>query len=88
MFYSDIVCAMTSASDVCIKPMDGEYKTGNFRLGWNYHASELHRTAREFFLMWVEHGKPKHGVILDLMKTSRARFKYTRWYLNVMIMSC
>ena len=44
--------------------------------GWNEHVDELHNIARQSFVEWIVHGKPKHGTVFDDMKRSRARFKY------------
>lgn len=40
-------------------------------------VSDLHKSAREFFLLWRDSGKPKHGQIFQMMQSSRARFKYS-----------
>ena len=42
----------------------------------------LHDIARESLSYWRVHGCPKHGIIFDDMKTSRARFKYAVRYID------
>ena len=32
--------------------------------------------ARDTFVVWVNEGKPRHGLIFNDMKSTRARFKY------------
>ena len=44
-------------------------------MGWNRHVSEAHGKARLRFQDWVDHGKPKTGIIYDAMCESRKIFK-------------
>ena len=48
--------------------------------GWNDVCRDAHLQARESFLIWVSHGKPKDGLILTCMTRSRALFKYSLRY--------
>ena len=48
----------------------------NCRPGWNDHVDELHQMAWDKFLVWVNEGKPRHGLIFNDLKSTRARFKY------------
>ena len=41
---------------------------------------DAHLQARESFLIWVSHGKPKDGLILTCMTRFRALFKYSLRY--------
>ena len=43
--------------------------------GWNDYVGEAHSEARDAYLMWHNHNKPRQGPMFDLMKKSRARFK-------------
>ena len=43
--------------------------------GWNEYCREVHSNARDAFLQWVFSGRPKHGVILQNMQSTRAAFK-------------
>ena len=45
--------------------------------GWNATVKEAHQAAREAYLLWNWHGKPRSGNIATLMRNSRAVFKYT-----------
>ena len=44
--------------------------------GWNQHVKDYHAIARDAFLLWRDSGSPRQGPIFDLMRTSRAKFKY------------
>ena len=48
----------------------------NCRPGWNDHVDELHQMARDKFVVWVNEGKPRQGLIFNDMKNTLARFKY------------
>ena len=52
------------------------------RPGWNDYTNELHEGARECFSMWRDAGKPRQGPICDMMKLSRARFKYSLRFIK------
>lgn len=47
----------------------------NVVIGWNKHVSEVHRTAREKFLIWSSYGKPVSGQLFEDMRTARKMFK-------------
>ena len=44
--------------------------------GWNDHVADLHKDARECFVVWCNNGKPRQGWIFDLMRLTRSQFKY------------
>ena len=44
--------------------------------GWNDHVYDSHKTARDSFVIWRGIGKPRHGYEFDMMRLSRAQFKY------------
>ena len=44
--------------------------------GWNDHVADLHKDARECFVMWCNNGKHRQGWIFDLMHQTRSQFKY------------
>ena len=46
------------------------------------HVAELHDIARECLRYWRIHGCPKHSIIFDDMKTSKAIFKYAVRYID------
>ena len=52
----------------------------SIKLGWNDYAKAAHDEAREAFILWNTNSKPRHGPVFDLMKNTRARFKYALRY--------
>ena len=44
--------------------------------GWNDLVKDVHAAARDAYLLWKHSGKPRQGVIYDLMKQTRSKFKY------------
>ena len=44
--------------------------------GWNDLVKDVHAAARDAYLLWKDSGKPRQGVIYDLMKQTRSKFKY------------
>ena len=75
--YNDIVESLGKAG-LAVQGSSSTSSKGNFtaRPGWNEFVADFHQTARECFLTWVDDGKPKQEIVFDLMKRSRARFKY------------
>ena len=51
--------------------------------GWNDHVADLHKDARECFVMWCNNGKPRQGWIFDLMHQTRSQFKYALRTVNM-----
>ena len=43
--------------------------------GWNDLVKDVH-AAMDACLLWKHSGKPRRGVIYDLMKQTRSKFKY------------
>ena len=37
---------------------------------------DVHAAARDAYLLWMHSGMPRQGVIYDLMKQTRSKFKY------------
>ena len=42
---------------------------------WNEVCAERHQAAREAFLLWCTHNKPRFGPVYHIMKTTRSEFK-------------
>ena len=76
--YNQIVDSLRQASSnfICEKRVPKHHITP----GWNEYVKEAHSEARDAFLMWKYNAKPCFGPIYDIMKTSRARFKYCLRY--------
>ena len=70
--YNDICDALHASSEQLKNQM--ETKT-NHRAGWNSICADLHATAREAFLLWRSHGKPRFGPVFEIMRRSRSNFK-------------
>ena len=80
-FYDSIMQAMQDAGAE-ISSHNVVHNNQRGRPGWNDHTNELHEAARNCFLMWRDAGKPMQGPVFDMMKSSRARFKYSMRYLK------
>ena len=44
--------------------------------GWNDLLKDVHAAARDAYLLWEHSGKLRQGVIYDLMRQTRSKFKY------------
>ena len=71
--YTDVCEALSSAGkNIQSHPS----KTYKHHPGRNDCCKELHADARDAFLLWRSHGSPRNGPISELMRRSRAHFKY------------
>ena len=71
--YNDIVNALSEASEELCQKAKNSYKQIP---GWNDYCKIAHNDARNDYLMWRDHGKPKSGFIFETMRKSRAYFKH------------
>ena len=71
--YRTIIDALKVASLPLVKERRSH---PNSRPGWNEYAADLHKEARDAFLIWRDNGKPRQGPLLELKKKANARFKY------------
>ena len=65
-----IDCLVESSNDI-----PKEVKDYNQVLGWNEVCKEVHSHAKEAFLLWSSNGKPRQGVIFELMEKTKDHFK-------------
>ena len=72
VFYEGLVRVLTEAS----KKLSNRRRKHSNQPGWNDHVADLHKDARECFVMWCNNGKPRQGWIFDLMHQTRSQFKY------------
>ena len=79
--YDDVIQCMQYASTEVFSDSDVRNNRRG-RPGWNDYTNELHEGARECFIMWRDAGKPRQGPICDMMKLSRARFKYSLRFIK------
>ena len=73
-FYSSICEKLALCTEKCIPHVKLNSKV--LVHGWNEFVKSSHQTAREAFLWWQSHNKPRHGPVYELMRKSRANFKY------------
>ena len=79
--YDDVIQCMQDASTEVFSDSDVRNNRRG-RPGWNDYTNELHEGARECFIVWRDAGKPRQGPICDMMKLSRARFKYSLRFIK------
>ena len=70
--YNELVGTMSAASDQL------KHKRTSFSAqpGWNDHVYGSHKAARDSFVIWRGIGKSRQGYEFDMMRLSRAQFKY------------
>jgi exonuclease III len=76
--YCEIVDCLHEASESLSKISNK--RTYKVIPGWNDYVNESHLAARDAFVMWNSAGKPRFGPVFDIMKRSRAIFKYSLRY--------
>ena len=75
--YENVISAIVSAdTEAFAKERDVRRGKAYNRPGWSDYVDELHKSARECFLLWRDTGKPRQGQVFNMMQQSRARFKY------------
>jgi hypothetical protein len=75
--YNDVRDVLYNASISCIPNNQQCTRASQFVIpGWNDYVREAHTEARYAYVTWRDFGKPRHGPVCDLMKTTRLRFKY------------
>ena len=70
--YEGLVGILTEAS----KKLSNRRRKHSNQPGCNDHVADLHKDARECFVMWCNNGKSRQGWIFDLMHQTRYQFKY------------
>ena len=74
--YQDMCTALHTDSLECI-PISGCSKASQFIIpGWNDYVRDLHTEARHAYVTWRDYGKPRHGPVCELMRSTRLSFKY------------
>ena len=59
VFYEGLVGVLIEAS----KRLSNRRRKHSNQPGWNDHVADLHKDARECFVMWCNNGKPRQGWI-------------------------
>ena len=80
VFYNEIVSCLRRASDVAFS--NCKSKRLQCRPGWTDYVEDAYTRYREAFRNWSSNGKPRHGVLHEEMRTSRARFKYSLRFIK------
>ncbi|ELU11326.1 hypothetical protein CAPTEDRAFT_210610 [Capitella teleta] len=75
--YAAIVSCIKSASSSLLTR-----GTRSGRPGWNMHVNELHGLARDAYVEWKQSGSSRQGHLFELMKATRARFKYALRFIK------
>ena len=78
VLYDSIVKCLQTASEeeLCVSGSHiRKHKNHNIP-GWNDYVKDAHEAAREAFRTWHVNGKPRQGTSFNIMKRTRALFKY------------
>ena len=55
--------------------------TGNAITGWNDHVKQAREQSLLWHFIWQQSGRPNHGHIYHIMRTTRHRYHYSvRWF--------
>ena len=76
--FNAIKSALYNASDH-IMPGNSKYSP---RPGWNEYVSDLYDFSRETRRMWLDHGKPRQGLVHNMFVKSKLRFKLALRYIT------
>ena len=76
--FNAIKSALYNASDHII-PDNSKYSP---RPGWNEYVSDLYDFSRETRRMWLDHGKPRQGLVHNMFVKSKLRFKLALRYIT------
>ena len=72
--YDNIIKVLSECSE---KLKSDKHNSKTYSIpGWNDSVKDLHEAARDAYLLWKHSGKPRQGVVYDVMKQARAKFKY------------
>ena len=77
-FYSDIVSALQTSSEHFASCNTGKYN----KPGWSDYVSDLYDFSRETYRVWLDYGKPRHGIIHNMYVKSKRRFKYALRFIK------
>ena len=73
-FYDCIFSVLTECSDG-FSNVNSESHIYNIP-GWNHDVKDMHAASRDAYLIWKLSGRANQGVLYDLIRRSRSRFKY------------
>ena len=75
-FYYDKIISTLSRCSSSLGTKGKNLKHDHNVPGWSDNIESYHNAARDAYLMWMHIGKPRQGIIYNLMKSSRTKFKY------------
>ena len=71
-YYESIIDACLKASDMCIPSTKKRVIAG-----WNEVAEPMRNEAIFWHGIWIDNGRPKHGLVADIRRRTRAKYKLT-----------
>ena len=74
--YGRIIHCLSDADNVCIT--ERQKCPVSPVPGWNDYVAQPYKESREAYFLWCNYNKPRSGAVHELMKRSRARFKYAQ----------
>ena len=72
-YHNNIIYSMIDACNKCI-PFSRSKGNSKVVPGWNDHVKGYFEASLFWHNMWVENGKPHHGVIAELRRRTRAKY--------------
>lgn len=76
VFYSDLISCLADAVKLCFSETSNHANFKKSVPGWNDHVSDSRAAASDAYRLWQQWNKPRKGPLFELMKRSRARYKY------------
>ena len=71
-----IMKCLQSADEMCIPRKNKNHFTPV--PGWNEYLSRPYDESRQAYIIWNSYNRPRSGPVHELMKRTRARFKYAQ----------
>ena len=74
--YECIMKCLQRADEMCIPRKNKKHFTPV--PGWNEYLSQPYDDSRQAYIIWNSYNRPRSGPVHELMKRTRARFKYAQ----------
>ena len=74
--YGHIMNCLQKADEICIPRKHKKLFTPV--PGWNQYLTEPYNESRQAYIHWSSYNKPRSGPVHEIMKRTRARFKYAQ----------
>ena len=75
-FACDVSRACLTAAGMCIPRTSGRKASGVIP-GWNAEVEPVRQTSIFWHNMWIQCGRPRTGLVADIMRRTRAKYHYT-----------